>query len=420
MESGHNRIRTLYLSGLFCAFLITILGGLRWPSDWAEAHWLISYQFGFLKRALPGTIIAPLTSSGDAELVIRNVSIIVLLAFCLAVFWICYRTVSNSLYSTDSILVILVFLTSSYIVMSAHLIGYFDHLIILITITACRLVIDKRIWQTTILISVGILIHETIFFVGYPSVVFLAFISQAKELQTSTNKAFLSTFIRRFRSIVFIPLIVLFSVLIIQTIFLDTASVGMQVASHLEKHDFIQENRHVFVAYALTASFTKQLINQSQYFLQRLLSAEFLIIIGFPLSLIYLHVWNCLSGLRFRAAIRLAFLLILLLPLFLHSVAWDTSRIWTYPLIVGMLGLWSISEVFPRATRQFRFNFPLMIALLSVVVLQIFATTALMDGAEEPFSVVDRMLYYAPSLLLIGLATRLQVGMSTGPIGPTD
>ena len=402
----------LFISGIFSAFFITILRGLRWPSDWAEAHWLISYQFGFLKRALPGTLIAQLTRTSHAETVIRLVSSVIMLSFCLALFWICYRTISRSQYSIENIITVLAFVTSSYVVMSAHLIGYFDHIIILITITASWLVLREKIWPAALLISIGILVHETIFIVGFPSLIFLAVIIQSKDPRAQTPKALLAAFFSRFKLLILIPVICLLLILIFQAVFLETAETGMQIASHLEQYDFVQENRHVFVAYALTASFQKQLQNQSQYFLQRILDIEFLIIVIFPLTLIFLHCCRLVSGSKFRIFIRFLLSAVILFPLFLHAVAWDTSRIWTYPLVVAMLGLWSICEVFSQSPGAHRINFVFSIAAVVMVILQVFATTELMDGAEERFSVLARVLLYAPSFILIAAAAILQTRTS--------
>lgn len=408
MNMGHDAIRPLYISGLICAFFSTLLRAFRWPSDWAEAHWLISYQFGFIKRGLPGTLISPVTGTPDAETAIRLVSASILFIFCVAVFWICLRSISRSKYSPDSVLVVLVFFTSSYIVMSAHVIGYFDQIIILISIGSCWLVLSDRIWSATVLISTGILVHETIFFVGYPSVLFLAISIQSEDNHATTTKILLTTFIRRYRSIVFVPLLFLVAILVFQSVFLNTAEIGMQIASHLESYDFISENRHVYVAYALTASFSKQLMNQSQYFIRRLLNVEFLIMIVIPLSLIYFFCWKRVSKNRHRQVIRLLMFLVVVFPLILHTVAWDTSRIWTYPLIIGLIGMWSVCEIFSGRTGLKHIDYPIVIGSIMVVFLQIFTTTELMDGLEERFSMVERVILYAPSLILIALAAVLQ------------
>ena len=36
--------------------------GLRWPSQWATGHWIISWRFGLVKRGLPGELVQALTN----------------------------------------------------------------------------------------------------------------------------------------------------------------------------------------------------------------------------------------------------------------------------------------------------------------------------------------------------------------------
>ena len=64
MMTKSKYFQSLILFELLWVFYITVLRALRWPNDWAEAHWLISYKFGLLKRALPGTLIAPFINFG--------------------------------------------------------------------------------------------------------------------------------------------------------------------------------------------------------------------------------------------------------------------------------------------------------------------------------------------------------------------
>lgn len=51
----HERIRRVLIEVvLLWAFAVTVLRGVRWPSDWAEVHWLLGYHVGLIKRGLVG------------------------------------------------------------------------------------------------------------------------------------------------------------------------------------------------------------------------------------------------------------------------------------------------------------------------------------------------------------------------------
>src|SRR5688500_10058539 len=49
------RSRVPFLS-IAWSLLVTIARAIRRPNDFAEAHWLLDYQFGFVKRGLIGSL----------------------------------------------------------------------------------------------------------------------------------------------------------------------------------------------------------------------------------------------------------------------------------------------------------------------------------------------------------------------------
>jgi hypothetical protein len=79
----------------FCLILvITSLRTLRLPNDWAEGHWLLNYDYGFIKRLLPGTIFKPLIYSNgasNAEFYISLISSFILFVFYSVLIYICIQ-----------------------------------------------------------------------------------------------------------------------------------------------------------------------------------------------------------------------------------------------------------------------------------------------------------------------------------------
>jgi hypothetical protein len=53
--------KTYLCLSVILILLFTLTKSIRMPNDWAEAHWLIGYQFGFIKRGLPGEILRMLS-----------------------------------------------------------------------------------------------------------------------------------------------------------------------------------------------------------------------------------------------------------------------------------------------------------------------------------------------------------------------
>jgi hypothetical protein len=90
-----------------------------------------------------------------------------------------------------------------------------------------------------------------------------------------------------------------------------------------------------------------------------------------------------------------------LLPLSLLAIAWDNCRIWTYPLIVALLNLWTIREVYPvkNAVREISPSFGIICLIL--IMTNIFIYTPLLDGLTERYGPERRIVYYIPFLIVI-------------------
>jgi|GEM_PF-812983 len=397
----------LLQSALLWAFAITILRALRWPNDWAEAHWLISYQFGFIKRGLPGTLLAPLVSSGVlheyTSRVVKVSATSIFLLFCAVLFWMCVRMIKKTRYDQQSVLVSFVFLTSPYVVMSAHLNGYYDNLIILLSVSACFLVMRGKIVLSAILLSAGALIHETILIIGFPAVIFLALVQYIQEAESSSPLQFWVYFLKRYRYLFLIPALTVMVLILYQTVFLDSTLIKDQHGAYLSQFQFIKKNRSLTVPRELTTPFLDFLQRESPRFLQRITDFPYLIRIGPPLAVLLAYAWRSLQKNHFKKGLFISLTAMTLLPLSLHLIAWDTSRIWTYPLVAALFGVWAIRDIYyPRMDREENAHLFFSIIALVVIVSQMFLVTPLMDEAHERFSNEIRLLLYAPAL--IGLA----------------
>lgn len=176
--------------------------------------------------------------------------------------------------------------------MSAHLNGYFDNISIIISIFACLLVMRGKIWLSLIALSIGTLIHEIIFLIGFPFVIFFALILHTKEISTLTQ-LFIGS-LSRYKLLVFIPVLTLAFIIIYQIAFLDSAIIKNQLISHLSQFDFIQDNRNVVVPDALTTSFIDYLNSQSPAFFHRITEPIYVIHIGLPLFILLYYAWYSL------------------------------------------------------------------------------------------------------------------------------
>jgi hypothetical protein len=262
----------------------------------------------------------------------------------------------------------------------------------------------KNIWLSATILSVGVLIHETIFLVGFPSVLFLALIQHTKEIKVSSPRQLFLDFLSRYKLLVFLPLLTFSFIIIYQTVFLDVTIINNQLIAYLSQFDFIQGNRPIVVSRAFTTSVFEYLKRFGPNFYSRINSQPYVFHIGLPLFVLLNYSWQSLRTVVFNKLIFLTVVVLTLLPLFLHLIACDVSRIWTYPLIVAMLAVWGIGEIFPNInngkSKKRESVFFCVIAII-IIAFQLFSLTPLMDGAMERFSNEKRILLYAPTVIAI-------------------
>ena len=126
------------------ALVVTALRSIRPPNDFAEAHWLIDYRFGMVRRGLAGAalhVMGLATAVGRSEAVIQGASYTVFGVFCLAFLLVCARILYRLDWRHGTLALVLVAATSPFVVTNAHLMGYLDHLVFVLTLAAVWLVL---------------------------------------------------------------------------------------------------------------------------------------------------------------------------------------------------------------------------------------------------------------------------------------
>src|SRR5262245_17451251 len=164
--------KLLIVFGMVWAIVVTILRAQRLPNDFSKEHWFIDYRFGFVKRGLVGTIVSlatRLVHAQPTEGLVNALSIVLFVIFCGALMVVGLRVVRRSGWSVDVALAVLVFLSSPFLVMSAHLVGYFDDIIILLTILSLAMLVGLRVWSAIAVQIIAILVHENALLVGFPA-----------------------------------------------------------------------------------------------------------------------------------------------------------------------------------------------------------------------------------------------------------
>jgi hypothetical protein len=394
---SYRREPYLIALGLLWAFGVTLLRGLRRPNDWAEAHWLISYDFGPIKRGLPGTLLKPLLAAApaQAEVTITIVSFAITAVFCVVLLALCWSILRRCGFSTNAVLLVAAFLTSPFVVMSGHLNGYSDAQIILLSIAAVALTMRGRTWPAALVLSVGLLIHETIFVIGLPIAVWATLLRPGEETgRVAWGR--LAPFL--------LPLVAFAVLFVYQSFAVDAAELESALIAHLEGFPFIEYDQEVIVPRSFAKSFVAHFRAQSPRVWGRLFDPALMVAILPNVLLILAFALGALRAGQIPRRLRSAVVLLPFLPLGLHLIAWDKARIWTYPILVGLLAVWVACQVGEPERLASLDSRLVNIGGLVVLPLNVFGHIALMDWRVERFSAVWRAVLYLPLAAALVLA----------------
>jgi Gpi18-like mannosyltransferase len=369
--------------------IATILRAWRNPNDFAEAHWLLNYDFGFVKRALPGEIlslIATIFSRPITAELIACVAMVISLIFYLILLYISWRILARSQWSSSAILIIIVFACSPFMVMSAHINGYYDSIVILLGVCALYLIQKQKIWLAAFLLGLSLLVHENAILLIFP--VFCLSWLLIREQQQQTNQ----------RPLPFVPLLipplVFMLIMLGMTALENKAFVGL-FTEKLTAYSFIAEDRNTLVPDWIIGGMDESLrphMGETLLYLGSMTNQHLIT----PTVLVILFFVAASFGKASGNKALLMLIGVCLAPQLMHLVAWDTHRIWTYSMVTSFLALWVYSENKTIIHHQHSINVIYLVAIL----LNVLMITPLMDGEYDQLYDLDkRLLYFGPVII---------------------
>jgi hypothetical protein len=177
---GMRRHRAL-LALFALAGVVGILKGLSSGIvNGVDYYWMVDYRHGFIKRALVGTLFAPLRARAPFDL-LRPVILAIHVFACLLIIYQCFRLFARAVAreeSFDAALTIalgfLCLMCSPLMSSLAYLVGYVDVYFIAVALAGFSLVLDEHYAAAALVASVGPLIHESFVFLWSPVAVMLA------------------------------------------------------------------------------------------------------------------------------------------------------------------------------------------------------------------------------------------------------
>ncbi|KQT35880.1 hypothetical protein ASG22_02345 [Chryseobacterium sp. Leaf405] len=397
--------RKVLLFVLFVYSLIfSVLKTLRSPNDWSEAHWMMDYRFGFTKRGLAGEIFGLLFEKTEFSILILSAGILFLLY--VLIFNIALKEIYQQENSFYRILFFLMFFLSQYIIFSAHLIGYLDHVVFLLTILVIFLIKRKKLFLAPIVAMFSIFIHEISFFLMLPISCFALIVNEISVERFSLKNIFSSIILKKL--ILFLALPVATTILI--STFQETNNEihFSVIVKYLKEVPFISEKTADSVSSAYTKSFSYYFKEESSSFIQRIFLSKGTIFYGIP---ILFSIWMIFREFKLKYNLQLFGIVVAIsiLPLLLHAVAYDTYRIWTFPFMILFLAFWILSSKFTMKKEKTGKLSNLEIAFFIISFLLVtLVPNYLFDNEVERFSLPIRLLLILPIFFILYLLKKPQ------------
>ncbi|SIR01595.1 hypothetical protein SAMN05880574_1531 [Chryseobacterium sp. RU37D] len=379
------------------ALIFSVLKTIRFPNDWAEAHWMLDYRFGFIKRGLAGEIFGWFFEKNEFNILIFSAGILFLLY--VLIFIITSKEIFKKENSFYRILFLLNFFLSQYIIFSVHLIGYLDHVVFLLTILIVYLIQRKKILLSSLIATFCILIHEISFFLMIPISCFALIINEISIENFSFKNIFSKNIVKKLTLFLVLPFVTTISVSIYQEI-IDENYFSL-IFNYLKQIPFIAEKPADSVSSAYTKSFSYYFKEESVSFIQRLFISKGTVFYGIP---ILFSLWMIFNEFKLKQNIQLFILLavIAFIPLVLHSIAYDTYRIWSFPFMILFLVFWILSSKFKSDKKEVRnlLTIEIVFFLLAFLLVTL-VPNVLFDEQTERFSLISRIVIIIPMFIML-------------------
>jgi hypothetical protein len=372
---------------------VTLLRSFELPNEFAKAHWLIDYRFGFIKRGFIGSILSILSRFGvisrseNTIIVLSFAGIIMLYAMFFLVAWRIFKQTS---WDTYSHWVLYVLVISPFVVTSGHFFGYFDAIIIIISFACVWLIIHRRIALCSLLTIIALLIHENFLVIGLPLMLFAMY-------SVRSNYDFSS---KKISYPVFTTVITFLVIFISESVFIDRNQLRINLEAQFLNSGFVGGDWPRLIAMWITTSMLEYLRDQIYVFYARIFNIHTTVMI-LPSVLTMLLFIRERFKIPHQSKMMLYAVCTTCTPLLLHLVAWDTQRISAYTIVTAFGCVWICAETLPARSPAARPSLYAQLLIGSALVATCFMRLPLMNGRVDGVSMGVRIGLYAPVFMTL-------------------
>jgi len=329
-------------------------------NSYAIASWLVTYEAGFIKRGLVGSILQLEVISRISGLSIPTIlfgitNFLLVLLHILALFIVMRMATLNKM----ALLLIPYFLIGPLLRTQSVWIGNIDHLLAIMMIAIVYCLIKENFFLAIILSAIGIFIHEIIFAMVFPVFSFWLLIQLVRKKEARS---------RHFNTMI-AGILVNVLTLIFIILYHDNVSSGDYASFYIgdllsRQPEDNYNSGAITEVYATT--FWQWFLFQKGEFLGRIVDPGLFVIVVIPAFNFFLLFFLSSGKSRDDLCVFLGSLLLAFLPLSVLMIAWDIDRIWNLSIWVVFLILWfqlerkpfHVSQTKSAAIMLFFFSIP--------------------------------------------------------------
>lgn len=368
---------------------VTVSRAIREPNGFALSQWLIDYSFGFMKRGLVGSIASVFSNLLGIPITHEFVTFaagIIAVLFYLALLAVFFRLLKRETLRAEVVLAILLFVTSPFIVMNAHVFGYFDALLYLLTLLTLGLIFRGKYYLAAGVQVVAVLCHESYLIIGFPAACLAIYFRCVGMDWRQKWRYFL----------VQCTPVVAFGIVLIVMATTDPATLHDDLTARFVGAG-LRRFGELFARLQLRG-FTENLRRNWMHVPTRLFNSNIWQQLG-PVLCAQLFLIYYSFQIRILSLKSLVLLAIVFVPLAIHCIAFDAMRISTYTIASAFLMYWVLAET--QASRA-AVPAPKTFYFVAVLILVYHAVmhVTLMDRQTDRFSLPLRLALYAPMLIL--------------------
>jgi hypothetical protein len=394
------------------ALVATVMRTIRGPNDWAEAHWLLDYRFGFVKRGLVGQLLTwttGLLGIPVSEGLIGGVALAICVVFCVLLLLLACRIAKDASWSPAVVAAMVAFLTSPFLVMTGHVVGYYDHVFLPLGVLSAWLALRGKLWAGAVVQALALLIHESCAVLVYPVFALACLLHATGRTEPAAKPPSL------------LPLLLPIAMAVVVAVVLASPPAGFPqgFADHLKTFPFVQGGYDSITPSLLALSPGQALALATSKWPGMLSLAERVTqpaAYGLLLPTLIALLVSFAQRARLPCSLESgAVAVVVLAPQALHFIAWDFERIWTYSILMVFLVIWLYAAAHRLEQRE---QVGVFTASLLAVAANLVMETPLLDHAQDQMPrgvrVCVMLVLLAALLLLAGMqsATPLRERLS--------